>query len=171
MTDFLSCKKRLKNSFSRFILLAGLALFLVRCGTSTKSQDLLIVTSAGAAGAVLGAASSPEYDKPEGHALLWGSLAGLAAALYIDLRSNQIESDLKASILKNQLELERKMKAPSRRLLSEGLVKKDGLLFGQTIPAGTRYQHYESSSLQTAESPLRVLEISRELEFTFPEAR
>lgn len=164
----LNYKKRLKNNSTRLFLSTVFCFLSISCTSHPKTKDLLTVAAATAVGATVGAALSPEYEAPENHAFVWGSFAGITSAFLVDLRSSQNIAEREARVLKSQLELERLLKPSTAQLLSEGTVRRTGVLFDQTIPAGTRYKLYERSSLQIAETPLRVYEIRRELELTFP---
>lgn len=62
------------------VTLLFLTLSILGCSTNSKSR--LAFTGVGfGAGAVVGAASSPKDERPEMHAVYWGSIVGLASAL------------------------------------------------------------------------------------------
>ncbi|AHI05375.1 hypothetical protein BDW_04335 [Bdellovibrio bacteriovorus W] len=66
----------MRKLFTLFIT----SLSLLGCATNSKSR--LALTGVGfGTGAIIGAASAPRDERPEMHAVYWGSIVGLAAAL------------------------------------------------------------------------------------------
>lgn len=66
----------MKNSFTLLFFIISLL------GCSTNSKSRMAFTGIGfGTGAVIGAASAPRDERPEMHAVYWGSIVGLAAAL------------------------------------------------------------------------------------------
>lgn len=89
------------------VLIFIIALSLSACATNQKSR--LATTAAGVAvGAALGAGTAPSDEKPELHALYWGGIVGVIAAVaanyYFDDERDMDVMKLENDKLKSQLD-------------------------------------------------------------------
>jgi hypothetical protein len=64
----------------RSLVLGVCALALVSCATNSQKRNLLTL-GAFAAGAAVGAATAPKDERQDLHAVYWGAIAGLGAAV------------------------------------------------------------------------------------------
>ncbi|KHD89323.1 MAG: hypothetical protein OM95_04145 [Bdellovibrio sp. ArHS] len=83
-------------------LLTLLCLSLILCSCSTNQKNRLATTTAGiGVGAIIGAATAPNDERPELHALYWGGILGVVSAVAANYYFHD-EKDLEVMRLENE---------------------------------------------------------------------
>lgn len=85
---------------SSCVFFAGICLLLSSCASNHKSRLAAAGVGVGA-GALLGAATAPEGERAELHALYWGGIIGVTAAIAANYYFND-ERDLEVMRLENE---------------------------------------------------------------------
>lgn len=157
-----NCKNALSNSiFAIFILSIS-----VGCGHGSKKEKSLWVGAGFSSGAAIGAATAPSNEKPEMHALYWGSLLAVGAAILIEFYHEREAAVLKSQNQTMEIQLNN-LRNSSKTLLSEGVVKSDSNLFNSKVSKGTKYRLFEVNDWEV-QSQNEVRNIKKRLELTPP---
>lgn len=146
-------------------LWAALAL-LSACGTNSKKRDTWIVGSF-AAGAAIGAASAPKDERQDMHAVYWGALAGVGAALITNSLYN--DEDQIGLLQKDNQKLKAELdliQTGNKILLDQGKGKFKNPV-GET-ELGSKRAHWKIYQLDrwTKEGPDRVYHQDKMIEIT-----
>ena len=153
------------------ILITFFLFFNLSCASPQKSR-LALAGGAAVTGALVGYQAAPKNERPEMHAVYWGSLLGLVAALIGEFFWSDEEAMVRTQLENDRLKAELELINSANKVLlkqGEGHFKSGATPPGTVVPDKGKWRLYQTDRW-IKEGPHQLLHIDRTME-VFPEGQ